>query len=135
MKKPKPPNTIQEVENYCKERGLCIDPSFFWEFFSANDWKDSNDKPVLCWKQKALTWHRANMERGKRHRCSVGGCKQPGVYIAGRDDSGQAYFRCIDHKPGYKPSIPDMSSIFKPVPGGVDINDARNKQRNLLGRN
>jgi len=35
----------------------------------------------------------------------------------------------------WKPSIPNMSNIFKSVPGKADVNDARNKQRNLLGRN
>ena len=57
MKKPKPPKTFQEVEDYIRERKLNVSPKAFWDFFEAGDWHDSTGKPVLCWKQKLLTWH------------------------------------------------------------------------------
>ena len=58
MKKPKPPNTIQEVENYIDEKGLRVDAKTFWRFFNDVDpqWHDSNGAPVRCWKRKLLTW-------------------------------------------------------------------------------
>ena len=57
MKKPKPPKTFQEVEDYIRKRKLNVSPKAFWDFFEAGDWYDSEGKPVLCWKQKLLTWH------------------------------------------------------------------------------
>ena len=57
MKQPKPPKTFQEVEDYIRERKLNVSPKAFWDFFEAGDWYDSEGKPVLCWKQKLLTWH------------------------------------------------------------------------------
>ena len=57
MKKPKPPESIEEVEAYIKEKKLNVDAKFFWEYFVAGSWYDSTGKPVLNWKQKLLTWH------------------------------------------------------------------------------
>ena len=57
MKKPKPPKTFQEVDSYIREKKLNVSPKAFWDFFEAGDWHDSEGKPVLCWKQKVLTWH------------------------------------------------------------------------------
>ena len=59
-KKPKPPKTFQEVEDYIREKKLNVSPKAFWDYFKAGDWYDSEGKPVLCWKQKALTWHSLN---------------------------------------------------------------------------
>ena len=128
MKKPKPPKTVAEVEAYIREKSLNVDPEFFFEYFEAADWYDSIGKPVLSWKQKLLTWDRKQLEQGKRHRCTYCGCKKPGVYIAGRDDAGMAYWRCVDHKPGFRAVMEDMTDVFKSVPGGTNVNNERNRQ-------
>jgi len=57
MKKPKPPKTFQEVEDYIREKKLNVNPKAFWDYFEAGNWYDSTGKPVLNWKQKLLTWH------------------------------------------------------------------------------
>jgi len=57
MKKPKPPKTFKEVEDYIRAKRLNVNPKLFWDYFEAGDWHDGNGKPVLCWKQKVLTWH------------------------------------------------------------------------------
>ena len=57
MKQPKPPKTFQKVEDYIREKKLNVNPKAFWEYFEAGEWYDSTGKPVLCWKQKLLTWH------------------------------------------------------------------------------
>ncbi len=57
MKKPKPPKTFQEVEDYIREKKLNVNPRIFWDYFKAGDWHDGNGKPVLNWKQKLITWH------------------------------------------------------------------------------
>lgn len=50
------PPTLPEVQEYVKERGLMIDPTAFFDYFTEGGWKDSEGKPVKNWKQKALTW-------------------------------------------------------------------------------
>ena len=59
------PPTLEEVTQYCRERGSSVDPKKFWEYFSTPDsqgrtWIDSEGKPVRNWKQKLLTWEKFN---------------------------------------------------------------------------
>jgi hypothetical protein len=57
MRKPKPPETFEEVEAYIQKERLNVDAKQFWRYFEAGDWHDKNGKPVLNWKQKLITWH------------------------------------------------------------------------------
>lgn len=50
------PPTLNEVKAYIQEKGYHTDPVYFYEFFSANDWKDSRGNKVKSWKQKLVTW-------------------------------------------------------------------------------
>jgi len=134
MKKPKPPKTFEEVRDYIKTKNLCVEPEFFFDYFEAADWYDSKGKPVVSWKQKALTWHRMELEKiGKPHKCTFGNCPNPGVYVAGRDDAGYPYWRCIDHKPRYKPFLlEEYTNVIKIVPNEVDVNNRRNEEMRKL---
>lgn len=51
--------TLEEVKAYAAERGSDVDPERFYDYFTAGDWKDSRGNPVRSWKQKFLTWERA----------------------------------------------------------------------------
>lgn len=53
------PPTLEEVKAYAAERGSDVDPERFYDYFTAGDWKDSRGNPVRSWKQKFLTWERA----------------------------------------------------------------------------
>lgn len=53
------PPTLEEVKAYATERGSDVDPKRFFDYFAAGDWKDSRGNPVRSWKQKFLTWERA----------------------------------------------------------------------------
>ncbi len=53
------PPTLEEVKAYAAERGSDVDPERFHTYFAAGDWKDSRGNPVRSWKQKFLTWERA----------------------------------------------------------------------------
>lgn len=57
------PPTLEEVKAYVAERNSPVDPVAFWEYFEAGQWKDSEGKPVLAWKQKLLTWEKHQNER------------------------------------------------------------------------
>jgi len=57
MKKPKPPKTFEEVQEYIREKKLNVNPQIFWDYFTVGEWYDKEGKPVLNWKQKLITWH------------------------------------------------------------------------------
>jgi len=43
--------TLEEVEEYVKERKSGIDPKVFFDYYEVNNWKD-----IKNWKQKLITW-------------------------------------------------------------------------------
>lgn len=55
------PPTIEEIEEYAKERNSNIDAKKFYDYYTADKdpkkhWTDSNGKKVKNWKQKFITW-------------------------------------------------------------------------------
>ena len=50
------PPTLDEVEDYCRERGNNVDPKKFFDYFSASNWVDGKGNKVRNWKQKVITW-------------------------------------------------------------------------------
>lgn len=69
-KKPFVPPTLQEVEEYCRERNSCVDPKRFYDYFSTPDdegrtWIDSKGNPVRNWKQKIIVWEGSNQSQKK----------------------------------------------------------------------
>lgn len=49
------PPTLQDVADYCKERGNRIDPAHFIDFYEAKGWKVGNT-PMKDWKAAIRTW-------------------------------------------------------------------------------
>ena len=56
------PPTIDEVSDYCKERGNSVDPQRFIDHYSANGWKVGKN-PMRDWKSAVRTWERSNYDR------------------------------------------------------------------------
>lgn len=52
------PPTLNEVQDYVRERSLPVDPVRFFEYYEAGGWHDSKGTPVKNWKQKCLSWAR-----------------------------------------------------------------------------
>ena len=48
--------SLQDVQNYCKERNNSVSASKFFDYYSAGEWKDKDGKAVKNWKQKLLSW-------------------------------------------------------------------------------
>ena len=46
--------TLEEIEEYCKERNNNVDAKRFYDYYDANDWKDKDNKQVKNWKQKMI---------------------------------------------------------------------------------
>ncbi len=64
IKNPKPKGfikpTLQEIQDYCKERINGVNPSKFFDYYSASNWKDKDGKSVKNWKQKIISWESRN---------------------------------------------------------------------------
>ena len=48
--------TLQEIQNYCKERNNQIDPAKFFDYYNAGNWSDAKGNKIKNWKQKIITW-------------------------------------------------------------------------------
>lgn len=59
------PPTLEEIENYCKEKNYNIDTQFFYEYFTEGNWVDSKGNKVKNWKQKIITWSKGKKTANK----------------------------------------------------------------------
>ena len=50
------PPSLQDIQNYCKERNSSVSASKFLDYYSVSEWKDKDGKAVKNWKQKLLSW-------------------------------------------------------------------------------
>lgn len=57
------PPTIDEIRAYCTERKNTVDAERFFDFYSANGWKQGRGKPIVDWKAAVRTWERQNNAR------------------------------------------------------------------------
>lgn len=57
------PPTVEEVSNYCKERGNSIDPQHFIDYYCANGWvQGRGGKPIKDWRAAVRTWERSGIQ-------------------------------------------------------------------------
>lgn len=52
------PPTVEEVQKYCQERHSSVDPEQFFDFYTANGWRQGAGKPIKDWKACVRTWER-----------------------------------------------------------------------------
>lgn len=52
------PPSLQDVEDYCRERGNRVDAKKFYDYFTEGNWTDAKGQKVKNWKQKVLTWEK-----------------------------------------------------------------------------
>ena len=50
------PPTLEEVKEYCRDRGSSVDAQTFCDYYAAAGWKDGSGKAVRNWKQKLIAW-------------------------------------------------------------------------------
>lgn len=58
------PPSIEDVRSYCIERKSGVDPQVFWDFYTANGWKQGRGKPIVDWKAAVRTWERRDGQKG-----------------------------------------------------------------------
>lgn len=52
------PPTVEEVEEYCRERKNNVDAQRFVDYYTANGWVQGKGKPIKDWKAAVRTWER-----------------------------------------------------------------------------
>ena len=57
------PPSLQEVTDYCRDRGNGVDPERFVDFYAAKGWKVGN-QPMKDWKAAVRTWEKRDDSRG-----------------------------------------------------------------------
>ena len=55
IKRVKP--TLEEIQDYIKQKDLKVDGKQFYDYFETGNWVDSKGNKVKNWKQKLLTWN------------------------------------------------------------------------------
>lgn len=62
------PPTVDEIEEFCKERNNGVDAKRVYDYYSSANWKDSKGNPIRSWKQKII----AVWEKPKENVKAVG---------------------------------------------------------------
>lgn len=57
------PPTIEEVTEYCNQRGNTVDPEGFIAYYTSQNWKKANGRPVIDWKACVITWEKKEARR------------------------------------------------------------------------
>ena len=74
------PPTLEEVEEYVRQRNSSVDPQQFLDYFSVSGWIDSKGNPVRNWKQKLITWENGNGRKRNNGDASKGTKKQFSIH-------------------------------------------------------
>ena len=58
------PPTLEEIKQFCKERGNGVDAKKVFDYYSSANWKDGRGNPVRNWKQKIIAvWEKPKEEK------------------------------------------------------------------------
>jgi hypothetical protein len=69
---PKPPTgrfappSVEQVAEYCRERGNGVDAQLFVDHYTANGWKVSGKTPMKDWKASVRTWEKNGFSGQKK---------------------------------------------------------------------
>ena len=57
--------TLEEVKEYCSERGNKVDPERWFDYYTSNGWKVGKN-PMKDWKAAVRTWERGEVQTYKK---------------------------------------------------------------------
>ena len=57
--------TIDDIQDYCKERGFNVDAASIYDHYTANGWVQGKNKPIKDWKSAVRQWARREGEFSK----------------------------------------------------------------------
>lgn len=55
--------TVDEVQDYCNQRGNGIDGQYFCDYYGARGWKTKGGTPVQDWQACVRTWEKGDQKR------------------------------------------------------------------------
>ena len=61
------PPTLEQVRNYCAERGNAVNAEQFVDFYAAKGWRVGN-QPMKDWRAAVRTWERREQSDGKPNK-------------------------------------------------------------------
>lgn len=50
------PESVEEVEDFCRENNLVVNGRRFFNFYKDRNWHDTNGKLISNWKERILLW-------------------------------------------------------------------------------
>lgn len=59
------PPSLEEVEDYCLERGNSVDPERFLDYYTSNGWKVGKNT-MKDWKAAVRTWEKSDKQQGRK---------------------------------------------------------------------
>lgn len=60
------PPTMDDVKAYCAERKNNVDAERFIDYYSSQNWKKANGRPLEDWKAAVRTWEKNNYDKHKQ---------------------------------------------------------------------
>lgn len=57
--------TLDEIQEYCKERGFNVDAASIYDHYTANGWVQGKNKPIKDWRAAVRQWARREDEFSK----------------------------------------------------------------------
>lgn len=60
---PPPTPSLQEIRDYCRERGSSVDPDHFYDYYSSIHWRTGGNVPILDWKSRLRDWERKDRDK------------------------------------------------------------------------
>lgn len=61
--------TLENVIEYCRENGLCVDAGYFFDYYTSRGWVSGNT-PIADWKAVIRNWDRQDRLRREREKSS-----------------------------------------------------------------
>ena len=55
------PPSLEEVKEYCRQRGNNVDAERFLDYYTANGWVQGRGKPIKDWRAAVRTWEKMNI--------------------------------------------------------------------------
>ena len=55
--------TVEEIRQYCTERGNTLDPEYFYDYYESVGWVVGKNRPMKDWKAAIRTWERNEKKR------------------------------------------------------------------------
>lgn len=52
------PPTVQDVREFCDQRGNNVDPEYFHSYYTANGWTQGHGKKIMDWRAAVRTWEK-----------------------------------------------------------------------------